>query len=782
MFASLFLSALLARATFAGVLAVFGPNPNPSSFPLGGAVTAPSLSFSWPTNASRPVPGPFGALFLGTVFPPSPAPVWFAAAFGSSVGSFLRLWIDDHFLINAQARNGSAIGYYPLVLRPGGSLLRVEFAAIGEAPFVSIQWGPTGAGPWSSVPPTLLSPSLPPAEAAYQNARAAEEVGWNTWASGDMLASVQLPSGLSFTLSFYDARARRATARVNMACAGVRVGLHAARGNYTEIESLDLDGGAASVRVETALTPSGDLVLSITTLPGSQRPGDVMVLVAGGNALPFSACDVDASPATAAGGGLTVACWGAPPVTLRPSPPGAANASGGATLALPLPPPGAAAALSTAPAPLPLGAALAVVATRRAELLALFAPWGARDGMNETFAGLFTAVAWTAVYSPTQGVVNGEFGRSERLYEWDTLLAGALAARVDRWMAFNNIIRVAKGAVPAGFFPGFIENEFGEVDNSKPQVGALALQVVFARFGEAWVVELVIDALARFNGWWARARMVGGIVAPGSLLDSDLAPIEHASHDNLQAAKWETGLDNSPLYDAATYNASSGLMSQWDVGMHALLIADARAAAALAGAVGRSDLVPALNATAAAAAARMEAELWCEEAGAYLNKDYVTGAWVKTTGPPNAYPLLTGVPSAQRVKKFLDRYYFNASEWCGDPKDCAFGLPSISRADPAFKDQDYWRGRAWGPMNWLVWQALEVYAGAVPRAADAVRALAAQGNNTFLGQWLKNRHVMENYNAIDGTGCETAKNANPFYHWGALTALVAVEVAERARA
>ena len=39
---------------------------------------------------------------------------------------------------------------------------------------------------------------------------------------------------------------------------------------------------------------------------------------------------------------------------------------------------------------------------------------------------------------------------------------------------------------------------------------------------------------------------------------------------------------------------------------------------------------------------------------------------------------------------------------------------------------------------------------------------------------------MENYNGIDGSGCETANNANPFYHWGALTALVAVEVAERA--
>jgi hypothetical protein len=693
------------------------------------------------------------------------------------VGSLFRLFIDDHFIINVQenTRNSTAVGYYPLSLRPGGSLLRAEFAAIGDAPFISILMGPSQAGPWSPISPTLLSPSLPPGEASYQNARAVEEAGWNTWAASDMLASVQLPSGLSFSLSFYDKREKKTTSRVNMACTGIRAGLHAARGNYTEIEALDLDGGAASVKVETAVTPDGDLVLAVTTLPGSQRPGDVTVLISGGNALPFSSCSVGASS-----GSLAVACWGVPAVTLRPAPPGAANASGGEALSLFLPPPGASAALSTAPAPLPLGAALAVVAARRAEVVALFAPWGAVDGMNETFAGLFTAVAWTAIYSPTQGVVNGEFGRSEKLYEWDTLLAGALAARVDRWMAYNNIIRIVKGAVPAGFFPGFISDAFCECDNAKPQVGALALQAVFARFGEAWVVELVIDAIARFNGWWARARMVGGIVAPGSQLDRALAPVERAAHDNLQAAKWETGLDNSPLYDAATFNSTSGLMSQWDVGMHALLIADAQAAAALAAAVGRGDLVPALAATAAAATARMEAELWCEAAGAYLNKDYVTGQWVATTGPPNAYPLLTGAPSAERVASLLERYYFNASEWCGDPRDCAFGLPSISRANPAFRDQNYWRGRVWGPMNWLVWRGLEAYAGAVPRAADAVRALAAQSNNTFVGQWRKNRHVMENYNGIDGSGCETANNANPFYHWGALTALVAVEVAERA--
>jgi len=38
-----------------------------------------------------------------------------------------------------------------------------------------------------------------------------------------------------------------------------------------------------------------------------------------------------------------------------------------------------------------------------------------------------------------------------------------------------------------------------------------------------------------------------------------------------------------------------------------------------------------------------------------------------------------------------------------------FVIPSIARNDPAFKDQQYWRGRIWGPMNYLVYLGLRNY-------------------------------------------------------------------------
>jgi putative isomerase len=97
-------------------------------------------------------------------------------------------------------------------------------------------------------------------------------------------------------------------------------------------------------------------------------------------------------------------------------------------------------------------------------------------------------------------------------------------------------------------------------------------------------------------------------------------------------------------------------------------------------------------------------------------------------------------------------------------------MPSISRSASAFKDNSYWRGRAWGPMNMLVWLGLRRYKH-VAVAARAMEDLAAQSEATFLVEWVPNHRVMENFNSVTGAGCDVT-NAIPFYHWGALNALI----------
>ncbi len=93
-------------------------------------------------------------------------------------------------------------------------------------------------------------------------------------------------------------------------------------------------------------------------------------------------------------------------------------------------------------------------------------------------------------------------------------------------------------------------------------------------------------------------------------------------------------------------------------------------------------------------------------------------------------------------------------------------IPSIARNDPAFKDQDYWRGRIWGPMNFLVYLGLQNYDDSAVR-----KDFAQKSYDLFLKEWKENGHVHENYNAITGGG-DDVNSSDRFYHWGALLGYV----------
>ena len=133
--------------------------------------------------------------------------------------------------------------------------------------------------------------------------------------------------------------------------------------------------------------------------------------------------------------------------------------------------------------------------------------------------------------------------------------------------------------------------------------------------------------------------------------------------------------------------------------------------------------------------------------------------------------MLAGIPTAKQVLRMVTDHLTNASEFCvdpiGGPERCPYALPSISRADPNYYDNDYWRGRAWGPLNLLVWIALAQpeYAD-IPAVSAARKGLVRQSHSLLMVEWHEHRRVHENYNSTTGIGGGVV-NSNPFYHWGA---------------
>ena len=95
--------------------------------------------------------------------------------------------------------------------------------------------------------------------------------------------------------------------------------------------------------------------------------------------------------------------------------------------------------------------------------------------------------------------------------------------------------------------------------------------------------------------------------------------------------------------------------------------------------------------------------------------------------------------------------------------------PTISRDDPAFPDQHYWRGKIWGPTNYLLWLGLQRYADDALLDAYAQKSVAL-----FLPSWNADHTCNENY-LTNGKG-----GGDPHYTWGALLCLIGIERREAA--
>jgi len=222
----------------------------------------------------------------------------------------------------------------------------------------------------------------------------------------------------------------------------------------------------------------------------------------------------------------------------------------------------------------------------------------------------------------------------------------------------------------------------------------------------------------------------------------------------------ESGLDNSPMYDDTTFDPKTHLLQFADVGLMSLYIDDCDALANIADTLEKTDEAKELRSRSAQYKSKLET-LWSAEAGIFLNKDLHTGKFNTRLSPTNFYPMLAHVATPTQAQTMATRRLLNPDEFWGE-----WVIPSIARDDRALKEQNYWRGRIWGPMNYLVYLGLRDYDLPQARSQFADKSYAL-----FLKEWKEHGHVHENYNAILGSGDDVA-NSDRFYHWGALLGFI----------
>lgn len=384
--------------------------------------------------------------------------------------------------------------------------------------------------------------------------------------------------------------------------------------------------------------------------------------------------------------------------------------------------------------------------------------------LSDTYDAMQSLLAWNLIYdpfnnraiTPVNRIWNEKWG-GWVLFDWDSYFTAAMYAFENKYLAFSNLIAITNEITDRGFIPNFsaaLSNGKSN-DRSQPPVGSLIAKMIYDKYPEKWVLKEVYDNLLSWNRWWEANRDNEGYLSWGSNLMEGIP-----ESGSKQAAMYESGLDNSPLFDDAVFNEEKDLMELGSVGLMSLYIADCKKLAEIAEILNKQMDKAELLDRAQKYSSKLE-NMWDEASGIYRDFDLSNMTPSKHLSPANFYPLIAGVPSQQQAEAMIQNFFMNPDEFYEE-----YMMPSISRSDPGYKDNSYWRGRIWAPMNFLVYLGLKNY-----NLPEARMILADKSNKLLLKEWKENRRVFENYNTETGVGSDVS-NSDGFYSWGGLLALI----------
>ena len=393
---------------------------------------------------------------------------------------------------------------------------------------------------------------------------------------------------------------------------------------------------------------------------------------------------------------------------------------------------------------------------------------GQYGDLSEAYLAVTSGIAWNTIYEPRHDRVVSTVGRlwnreygGVALFGWDNFFLAYMTALDSRELAIGNVIEHLRGATAEGFLPNDNRgNGSKSWDRSQPPVGGIMVREVYRRYPERWFLEAAFDPLLAWNRWWPEKRLNGGLLSYGS--HEARNPFNEPAVRTKRTAGYESGMDDSPMYEDVPFNPEKNTLELQDVGLTSLYIADCLALAELAGVLGRTGEAEELAARARRFSDALDG-LWDEERGYYLNHRTDLDRPSERRSPTLFYPLLAGVPDSDRTDRLIRDHLLNPAEFWGD-----YVLPSTTRDDPSFPRQRYWKGAIWPPLNFLTYLGLRE-AGAY----DVATELSERSLAMFVSEWRRKGYVSENYSSITGAGDDERLSSDPFHSWGALFGFMA---------
>lgn len=338
---------------------------------------------------------------------------------------------------------------------------------------------------------------------------------------------------------------------------------------------------------------------------------------------------------------------------------------------------------------------------------------------------------------------------------WDSFFNANLAALDDPAGAQATVRAILSCQTAEGCVPNYGHWDHGvqgvSIDRSQPPVGAWCVWKMHQRYpAELEFLAEVYPRLLRWHDWWPRFRDAHhtGLLSWGS------------ETGKFQAAQYETGWDDNLHFAGARMVGRT--MDCYAVDLCALWAMDAHYLALLADVLGNAGDARRLRADESGMRERLNEFLWNPELRQYCSRLWSAdgpGRFLTRVTPMNFYPLSAGAPDAERARDVLGLLTAPGKFWG------TWLLPTLAYDDPDWHRQDYWRGKVWPPVNYIVCDGLKRYA-----TAAQLREFGERGVELFMSNWTRAGVCGENYLSTTG-----AQSSDPHYTWGALLCLIGLE-------
>eukprot|EP00301_Raphidiophrys_heterophryoidea_P017925 c2923_g1_i1.p1 GENE.c2923_g1_i1~~c2923_g1_i1.p1 ORF type:complete len:932 (-),score=169.29 c2923_g1_i1:264-3059(-) len=624
------------------------------------------------------------------------------------------------------------------------------------------------------IEPLRLSPTVSTLETSRRELQQNLTVGWGPWTQKNILEIINLPSGSRFNIGICQLSSGNCDTNDGAGGENSRVGLHAYDRSYVQMYIGTSFGGNVSVEYSSN---KDSLLLLITPVPGNSNNPDYSIQLTPSFAYGWGGgASVTNTTLTFAPSNLTTIvlhCTSTSPTSPTKLPGSNVLEHRLADGAL---------ACSTG--------AVVPVADTAARLLV--AQMNERNRLNQyggdlaaTKEAMQAGLMWNWLYVPCEygpfvvagrgWSFTGTFLTTDfnyAVFDWDNIFSSYMLSLDAKDLAYSNMIQIIKAKTCNGFVPNYSAGGLKSQDRTEPPIGAKVLLEMYNKYHDTWIVEYLFDDLLDWVTWYRNSRRLLplNITTVGS---GYIPRYTDSSAETMQGAKYESGMDNSPMYDADNlFDAKSGLVQLYDVGMGGLEVMELRSLAELALVIDHVTEAAMLNGWADELAKAVADNLWDEEGQVFTNK-FPSGEFYRRISPTSFYPLAGRIATDTQASVMVSGWLLNKTRFCisptgdysGNTNDCYWGLPSINAQDSAYPSLGYWRGYIWGPMALITYWGLQQYKY-VPIVATAMKALARQMRGLLLSQWYPHHHVCENFspykNATECTG-------SALQSWGGLT-------------